>query len=189
MTQHVLTTYIESVTRQWRKSAPPILSTSHCEFYGASSCAHARKTILLVPIHPFTRQIVPLLCKELLSLSSSTSVTSNFSNRHTSPSCHQKIFYMAIVFFFFYFLSFSLHTFRALAREFQNFYLKHSFSAYTCLSNNSLNSAWISTKFVSTLLLCMLYQTNNFQHKANTSMYLRDTFTLHVESFHNSDPL
>ena len=26
-------------------------------------------------------------------------------------------------------------------------------------------------------------------HKANTSMYLRDTFTLHVDSFHNSDPL
>ena len=28
----------------------------------------------------------------------------------------------------------------------------------------------------------VLYQTNNFQHKANTLMYLRDTF-------HNSDPL
>ena len=25
--------------------------------------------------------------------------------------------------------------------------------------------------------------------KANISMYLRDTFTLHVDSFHNSDPL
>ena len=34
-----------------------IYSTCHCEFYGA----HARKTILLAPIHPpFTRQIVPL---------------------------------------------------------------------------------------------------------------------------------
>ena len=60
---------------------------------------------------------------------------------------------------------------------------------HTYLFNNSLISAWISTKFVSTLLLCMLYQTNNFQHKPNTSMYLRDTFTLHVCSFHNSDPL
>ena len=27
----------------------------------------------------------------------------------------------------------------------------------------------------------MLYQTNNFQHKENTSMYLRDTFTQHVD--------
>ena len=70
-----------------------------------------------------------------------------------------------------------------------NNYLKHSFSTYTCLSNNLLISAWISTKFVSTLLLCMLYRTKNFQHKANTSMYLRDTFTLYVDSFQNSDPL
>ena len=36
---------IESVTQKWRKSAPPILSTSHCEFKGTSLCAHARKTI------------------------------------------------------------------------------------------------------------------------------------------------
>ena len=171
---------------------PPILSTSHCEFYGARSCAHARKIILLVPIHPFTRQIVPLLCKELLSRSSSTSVTSNFSNRHTKSFLSSKIILRGHRFLFlsfFYFLSFSSHTFRALAREFRNFYLKHSFSAYTCLSNNSLISAWISTKFLSTLLLCMLYQIKNFQHKGNTSMYLRDTFTLHVDSFHNSDPL
>ena len=35
--------YIESVTQQWRKSAPPILSTSHCEFYGTRLCTHARK--------------------------------------------------------------------------------------------------------------------------------------------------
>ena len=52
----------------------------------------------------------------------------------------------------------------------RNFYLKHSFC------NNSLISSWISSKFVSALLLCMLYQTNNFQHTANISMYLRDTF-------------
>ena len=34
----------------------------------------------------------------------------------------------------------------------------------------------------------MFYQANNFQHKACT-LYLRDTFILHVDSFHNSDPL
>ena len=49
--------YIESVTQQWRKLAPPILSTSHCEFNGAGSCTHARKTISKAPIHPFTKQI------------------------------------------------------------------------------------------------------------------------------------
>ena len=41
-----------------------ILSTSHCEFNGARLCAHARKTIPLAPIHPFTKHIVSLLCKE-----------------------------------------------------------------------------------------------------------------------------
>ena len=56
--------HIELATQQWRKSAPPILSTSHCKFNGARSCAHTRKTIPLAPIHPFTKQIVPLLCPE-----------------------------------------------------------------------------------------------------------------------------
>ena len=46
---------------------PPILSTSHCEFNGARSCAHARKTKPLAPIHPFTKQMVPLLCPESLT--------------------------------------------------------------------------------------------------------------------------
>ena len=59
--------YIELVTRQWRKSVPPILSTSHCEFYGIRSCAHARKTILLAPIHSFTKQIVLSMYEESLT--------------------------------------------------------------------------------------------------------------------------
>ena len=46
--------YIESVTQQWRKQAPPILSTSHCKFYGTCSCAHTQKTIPLAPFHSFT---------------------------------------------------------------------------------------------------------------------------------------
>ena len=59
--------YIELVNQQWRKSAPPILSTSHCKFYGTRPCTHARKAIPLVSIHLFTRQIVPLACEELLT--------------------------------------------------------------------------------------------------------------------------
>ena len=51
-----------------------ILSTTHYEFYGARSCTHARKTIPLVLIHP---QLVPLVCEELLTRSSSKSVTSD----------------------------------------------------------------------------------------------------------------
>ena len=53
--------HIVPVTQQWRKLASPILSTSHCEFNGVRSCAHAQKTIPLVLIHPFSKQIVPLL--------------------------------------------------------------------------------------------------------------------------------
>ena len=59
--------YIESVIQQWRKSAPPILSTSHGELYGICLCAHTRKTIPLAPIHLFTKQIVPSLYQELLT--------------------------------------------------------------------------------------------------------------------------
>ena len=51
------------------KIGTTILSTSHCEFNGARSCAHARKTIPLAPIHPFTKQMVPSLCPESLTRS------------------------------------------------------------------------------------------------------------------------
>ena len=61
MILHVLTTYIESVTQQWRKLATAILSTSHCELDDVRLCAHAQKIIPLAPIHPFTIQKVPSL--------------------------------------------------------------------------------------------------------------------------------
>ena len=38
---------------------PPILNTSLCEFNGTRLYAHARETILITLIHPFTTQIVP----------------------------------------------------------------------------------------------------------------------------------
>ena len=63
--------YIESVTQQWRKLVPRILSTRYryCEFYGTRSCAHVQKTIPLAPIRLFTRQIllVPSLYQEYLA--------------------------------------------------------------------------------------------------------------------------
>ena len=36
-----------------------------------------------------------------------------------------------------------------------------------CLSNNSLISSWISAKFVSALLLCMLYLSYYYQSEVN----------------------
>ena len=75
---------------------------------------------------------------------------------------------------FFFLCFFSSHTFVGLhdpRRESQNLYLKHSFSTYTSLSNNSLISAWISTKFVSTLLLCI---------------YLKHSFSTYTSLSNNS---
>ena len=45
-------------------------------------------------------------------------------------------------------------------------------------------------------LLCIVTRTGaiklamagTWEHKAHTSMYLRDTFTLYADSFHNLDP-
>ena len=52
---------------------------------------------------------------------------------------------------------------------------KYSIWTYVCLSHKSLTSWWISIKFASAILLCMLYLWNNFQPKASTWMYLIST--------------
>ena len=120
MTQHVLTIYVESTTQQWRKSAPPILSTSHCEFNGARSCAHARKTILLTLIHPFTTHIVPSLYPQSFPSSSCRSFPPVFLfGRYKGLPSMNNIF-MRVSFFFLILLSFSSHTFRGLAGAYVN---------------------------------------------------------------------
>ena len=52
---------------------------------------------------------------------------------------------------------------------------KYSIWTYFCLSHKSLTSWWVSIKFASAILLCMLYLWNNFQPKASTWMYLIST--------------
>ena len=42
------------------------------------------------------------------------------------------------------------------------------FCTFTCLSTNSLISSWISAKFISALLQCMLYLSYYFQLEVNT---------------------
>ena len=130
-------------------------------------CAHARKTIPLAPIQLFTRQIVQ--------------TTSFHQNNYYARIGARRFFFLCLFYFHRTLFSWACVTPG-------NFYLKYSFSTYTYLLYNSLISSWIPTKFVSVLLLCMLYNTNNFQHKENTSIYLRGTFTLLVDSFHNLDP-
>ena len=101
---------IESVAQQRRKSAPPILSTSHCEFNGARLCAHARKTIPLAPIHSFTKQMVPSLCPESLTRSLSRSFSPVLCVCLIKGFLPPKHFYACVVFLCF-FVSFSSHTF------------------------------------------------------------------------------
>ena len=151
------------------------------------SCAHARKTILLAPIQSFTRQIVPSLCgPKILQIPS-------YLSPIQTTSFHQNNYYAGIgarrFFFFLSLFYFHRTPFSWACVTPGNYYLKYSFSTYAYLPYNSLISSWIPTKFVSVLLLCMVYHTNNFQHKANTSIYLRGTLTLLVDNFHNLDPL
>ena len=70
----------------------------------------------------------------------------------------------------FFLSSFSSHFFRGLAGACMNpgSFFKLSFCTFTCLSNNSLISSWISAKFVSVLLPCMLYLSYYFQSEVNT---------------------
>ena len=78
-----------------------------------------------------TRQIVPLMCEELLTQSSSKSVLPAIKNS-----------YMAVIFFFLLF-----HRTLSWACMNPGIYLKHSFSTYTCLCNSSLlcNQVCINT--------------------------------------------
>ena len=83
---------------------PPILSTSHCEFNGTYLCAHARKNISLIPIHPITKQMVPSLCPELLTQSLSKSISPKYFSYvpyKVLPSINN--IYTCIVFSCFYF--------------------------------------------------------------------------------------
>ena len=119
------------------------------------------------PIHPFTRQLVPSLFEE--------SISRRFVEIYLAILLIQpykclpvttKIFTWQS----FFFLSFITHFFRGLAGAFVNprSFFKLPFYTFTCLSNNSLISLWISAKFVSALLLCMLYLSYYYQSEVNT---------------------
>ena len=127
---------MESVTQQWRKSVPPILSTSYCEFHGAHSCAHAQKTIPLAPIHSFTKQIV-------LELKLFDIHYTSFPHAPYKLLPPNKNILGAHRFFSLFLLSFSSHTFSCACGslcEPRKYFFKFSFCAFTCLSNNSLIS-------------------------------------------------
>ena len=101
--QCVLTTYRESATQQWRKSAPPILSTSHWENY-----------IIMVPDcaptfekpstwHPFTClldrnstfiEYFNSICGNNWCICTTPNIPSEYSYMHTVPGHTHKATYV-----------------------------------------------------------------------------------------------
>ena len=135
---------MESVTKQWRNSVPPILSTSHCEFNGTGSCAHAQN-------HPPGTH-------SLVYKTNSTFIVSIiidlrfFAIDHTAfpeapykfPPSINNIFTCASYFFFVSNTFFHFHRtlFRGLAGAYVNpgSFSQTLFCAFICLCNNSLIS-------------------------------------------------
>ena len=130
------------------KSAPPILSISQCEFNSARSCAHARKTIPLTPIHLFTKQMVPSLCPELLTQSLLRSFSPVLCVHLTYirlPSINNIFMHVSFILVSFIFIT---HFFRGLAGACVNpgiflnslfvhsllCQITHSFLSQTCVS-------------------------------------------------------
>ena len=160
--------HIELATQQWRKFAPLILSTNHCEFYGACLCIHARKTIPLALIHPFTKQLISSLYQESL-----TSILKRFVSpvpllRLINHFLPLKTFLRMRCFFLFLFHRTPFLWACGSLREPRKYFFKLSFYTFTLFSNNLLISQWSSAKLVPGLLPRMLYLSYYFHPKVNT---------------------
>ena len=157
---------------------------------------------LLAPIHSFTRQIISIyiVCEELLTQISLKSIPLEVCINHIK-SFHQENFTQQTFFLsFFYFhctLFVGLHDLGMNPGIFiQNTHLVCTYSTSLVCFNffMDFNKICISTSPIIGCLvehiihMCSIRQPN-FQHKANTSMYLRDTFTLQDDSFCNLDSL
>ena len=104
------------------------------------SCAHARKTIPLAPIHSFTKQIVPSMYQQSMSWSRLVSINTSFPHEsYKFLPAHKNILGARRFFFLLLCFIFIAHFFVGL-REPRKFFFKLSFCAFTCLSNNSLIS-------------------------------------------------
>ena len=68
--------------QQWWKSAPPFLSTGHCEFNGTRSCAHVQKTIPIPLALKLNTLIVPPISVESISPTMKRCHLSSLSRSH-----------------------------------------------------------------------------------------------------------
>ena len=102
------------------------------------------KTISLAPIHPFSKQMVPSLCPELLTRRSMRSFSPVLCVRLIKGFLSSTTLLRMRHFFLSFFLSFfSSHTFlwaSGSLREPRKYFFKLSFCAFISLSNNSLIS-------------------------------------------------
>ena len=151
---------------------PKYVCTSHHEFNGTRSCAHAWKIISFVPIHLFTKQIVAIssLCQESLAQSSLWSFSPVLLMRLIN--CLKNILHACCFSCFFHFHS--THFVLRLAGACSSF--SNLFYAFTCLSNISLISI-LSAKLVSA-----------FSSWENTWKESWKIITLQVDKPHNLDP-
>lgn len=121
------------------------------------------------PKPPITKVSVPSLCRESIARSSLKSIQPFLWYRLIECFLSVKLFLSTRRFFLLLLilLLLILIHFRpswACANPGD----KYSIWTYVCLSHKSLISSWISIKFASAILLCMLYLWNNFQPKAST---------------------
>ena len=117
--------YIESTNQQWWKSAPLFLSTSHCKFNGAHSCAHVRKTIPIPLVLKFNTFIVPSINIESISPMMKRCRLSLFSSYLSRSHLPGPFVWSARRFFIFLsFFRFSSHTFFASTKVYMK--LKYS---------------------------------------------------------------
>ena len=134
------------------------------------------------PNLPVTRVVVPLPCRKSIIIISRSSLRSiQPFLQECLINLFKEIFFSMPLFYLPLFISIRL----AWAPK---IIFKILSCTHSCLSHNSLISPCISIKFASVLLLCMLYQWKKFQLKTNTSLYLRDSFTLQIDSVNDLDP-
>ena len=101
MEDSVHSNHIESIAQKWRKSAPSILSSSHCEFIGTHLCTHARKTIPLASIYSFSTFIVSrIIDSKLVEIlfTNSSYVAYKVAFCHQQHFTHSSFFLVSFIF-------------------------------------------------------------------------------------------
>ena len=160
--------HIESINREWRKSVPLFLSTSHCEFYGTRCAPKPDESSFSAWFACYLRISTFIVCRtnnlKFIEIGSASLLIWPYKILpFTTKFIRGSSFFLCSFIFIAYF-------FCGLAGAcvnpevlFSNSLFVHSL---VCLITHPFS--WISAKFVSALLLCMLYLSYYFQPEVNT---------------------